>query len=91
MTREVYVVCIFSRREKNPSGNSVNSTTVGGGHSSCRHVLLLKILDVVYLVGLRIGEEMARVHLTPVCTAFFAAFDKVPSNEIQNKYHQPPV
>ena len=36
----------------------------------------MKLLDMVYLVGLRIGEEMARVHLTPVCTAFFAAFDK---------------
>ena len=42
-----------------------------------RSLLLFKLLDVVYLVGLRIGEEMARSHLTPLCTAFFSSFDKV--------------
>ena len=48
----------------------------GSGGGACRRVLLTKLLDLVYLIGLRIGEEMARAHLTPVCTAFFAAFDK---------------
>ncbi len=42
-----------------------------------RKTLLYKFLDVVYLIGLRIGEEMARSHLTPTCTAFFSSFDKV--------------
>ena len=42
-----------------------------------RSILIYKLLDVVYLIGLRIGEEMARVHLTPICSALFAAFDKV--------------
>ena len=32
-----------------------------------RNILIYKMLDVVYLIGLRIGEEMARVHLTPIC------------------------
>ena len=32
-----------------------------------RNILIYKLLDVVYLIGLRIGEEMARLHLTPIC------------------------
>jgi WD repeat-containing protein 81 len=32
-----------------------------------RNILIYKLLDVVYLLGLRIGEEMARLHLTPIC------------------------
>ena len=32
-----------------------------------RNNLIYKLLDVVYVIGLRIGEEMARVHLTPIC------------------------
>ena len=45
--------------------------------STSRRVILTKLLDIVYLIGLRIGEEMARAHLTPLCSAFFSAFDKV--------------
>ena len=41
-----------------------------------RKILIYKLLDVVYLIGLRIGEEMARAHLTPICSALLAAFDK---------------
>jgi WD repeat-containing protein 81 len=47
----------------------------GGGRA--RKSLVYKFLDVVYMIGLRIGEEMARSHLTPLCSAFFASFDKV--------------
>ena len=40
-----------------------------------------KLLDVTYLIGLRIGEEMARTHLSALCAAFFSAFDKVYDSE----------
>ena len=42
-----------------------------------RLVLLYKILDALYIIGLRIGEEMARIHLTPLATGFFSALDKL--------------
>ena len=50
---------------------------VFSGGAAPRLVLLYKLLDVVYLVGLRIGEELARTHLTPLVTGLFSAFDKV--------------
>ena len=45
--------------------------------SRARLVLLYKILDALYIIGLRIGEEMARIHLTPLATGFFSALDKM--------------
>ena len=42
-----------------------------------RQVLLYKLLDAVYIVGLRIGEEMSRLHLTPLATGLLSAFDKL--------------
>ena len=38
-------------------------------------------MDVTYLVGLRIGEDMARTHMTSLSSAFFSAFDKVYDQE----------
>lgn len=52
------------------------SVTFSGG-AKPRQVLLGKLLDVTYLIGLRIGEEMARSNLSPLSSAFFSAFDKV--------------
>ncbi|XP_059094750.1 WD repeat-containing protein 81-like [Tigriopus californicus] len=49
--------------------------------SQSRAILVYKFLDVVYLIGLRIGEEMAKTHLTPLCTAFFSTFDHVWTSE----------
>ncbi len=40
-----------------------------------------RILDLTYLIGLRIGEEMSRSHLTPLCSAFFSGFNKVYGEE----------
>ena len=51
--------------------------TVFSGGAAVRRLLLLRLLDVTYLVGLRIGEEMARTHLTPLVSGLFSAFDKV--------------
>ena len=42
-----------------------------------RLVLLYKLLDCVYIVGLRIGEEMSRLHLTPLATGLLSGFDKL--------------
>ena len=42
-----------------------------------RKNLVYKFLDATYLIGMRIGEEMSRSHLTPLCSAFFSSFDKV--------------
>ena len=42
-----------------------------------RKNLLGKLLDVAYLIGLRIGEDMARTCLSALCAAFFGAFDKI--------------
>ena len=42
-----------------------------------RLALLYKSLDVLYLLGLRIGEEMSRTHLTDLVVGFFTSFSKV--------------
>jgi hypothetical protein len=41
-----------------------------------RQLLAYKLLDAVYMIGLRIGEEMSRSILTDLCSDLFAAFDK---------------
>ena len=52
-------------------------SVIFSGGAKPRQVLLGKLLDVTYLIGLRIGEEMARSNLSPLSSAFFSAFDKV--------------
>lgn len=42
-----------------------------------RSALVYKSLDVLYLLGLRIGEEMSRTHLTDLVAGFFTSFSKV--------------
>ena len=51
-----------------------------GGYKP-RKVLIAKLLDLTYQIGLRIGEDMARSNLTGLCSAFFSAFDKVYTQE----------
>uniref|UniRef100_A0A0K2UX53 Putative LOC100169061 [Acyrthosiphon pisum] n=1 Tax=Lepeophtheirus salmonis TaxID=72036 RepID=A0A0K2UX53_LEPSM len=53
------------------------------GGIEVRRLLAFRILDVIYLIGLRIGEEMSRGHLTPLCTSFFSSFEK------NSKSHSP--
>ena len=50
---------------------------VFSGGPEPRSLLLYRLLDVTYLLGLRVGEDLARVHLTPVATGLFGSFDKV--------------
>jgi len=47
------------------------------GGSRPRQVLLYKLMDIIYLIGLRIGEDMARTNITTVVVALFSAFDKI--------------
>ena len=53
--------------------------------SRARSVLVYKCLDAVYMIGLRIGEEMARIHLTPLAIGLFSAFDKVDEDPCQDE------
>jgi len=54
-----------------------NPSVLFSGGAQQRQLLAYKLLDSVYMIGLRIGEEMARSIITELCADFFAAFDKV--------------
>lgn len=41
-------------------------------------------MDTIYVIGLRIGEEMARALLSDICVELLASFDKV------HAHHQTP-
>ena len=56
---------------------ATSRTASFSGGAVARKTLLYKCLDVIYLIGLRIGEEMARSHLAQFSSAFFSSFDKV--------------
>ena len=56
---------------------ATSRTASFSGGAVARKTLLYKCLDVIYMVGLRIGEEMARSHLSQFSSAFFSSFDKV--------------
>ncbi|CAL8102148.1 unnamed protein product [Calicophoron daubneyi] len=43
-----------------------------------RQACLYKIIDCIYVLGLRVGFEMTRTQLTPLFQLFFALFDRVP-------------
>ena len=34
-------------------------------------------VDALYIIDLRIGEDMARIHLSPLAIGFFSALDKL--------------
>lgn len=54
-----------------------------------RQMLAFKLLDAVYMIGLRIGEEMARSILTELCSGIFSAFDKVHSSSQDQTMEHP--
>lgn len=47
------------------------------GGSSIRTVICHKLVDVVYVIGLRLGFEQTRNQLTGVVNEFFASFNQV--------------
>ena len=51
--------------------------------SLARKVLSYKIIDILYIISLRIGFEMTREHMTIVLQKFFAAFNKVYDESFQ--------
>ncbi|KAK3578526.1 hypothetical protein CHS0354_007782 [Potamilus streckersoni] len=55
---------------------SSTSTTFPSG-SLYRSVALFKMVDIIYIIGLRLGFEMTRHHMTPVLKSFFKPFSDV--------------
>lgn len=53
----------------------------GGGKS--RAMVTLRILDVIYTIGLRIGFEMTRKHLSTTLQKFFSCFDKIYNDKVE--------
>ena len=45
--------------------------------SAGRSVICFKIIDVLYIISLRIGFEMTRENMTFILQKFFAAFNRV--------------
>lgn len=46
-----------------------------------RSIILYKIIDVLYVIGLRLGFEMTRQFLTNVLQLFFKPFEQVYSSD----------
>lgn len=42
-----------------------------------RRAVLYKFINVVYIIGLRVGFELTRTQLTSIFQVFFALFDRV--------------
>ncbi|KAF8785971.1 WD repeat-containing protein 81-like [Argiope bruennichi] len=54
-----------------------SSRLVYPGAGNSRAMVAFRILDVIYTIGLRIGFEMTRKHLSGILQKFFSCFDKV--------------
>ncbi|XP_042904120.1 WD repeat-containing protein 81 isoform X2 [Parasteatoda tepidariorum] len=55
--------------------SSLRLTYPGGGKS--RTMVTFRILDVIYIIALRIGTEMTKKHFSSIFHKFFSSFDKV--------------
>ncbi|THD25451.1 putative inactive serine/threonine-protein kinase lvsG [Fasciola hepatica] len=55
------------------------------GGTDGRRAVLYKIIDCIYVIGLRIGFELTRARLTSVIQLFFALFDRVPLMETRQE------
>lgn len=55
--------------------SSMTTSFPSGSH--VRSIILYKIIDVLYVVGLRLGFEMTRCHMTDVLQLFFKPFERV--------------
>lgn len=54
-------------------------------------MIALRMLDVIYTIGLRIGFEMTRKHLSVVLQKFFSCFDKVYNEQCEYREIQDTV
>ena len=52
------------------------TTQFPSGHT-VRSVIMYKLIDVLYILGLRLGFEMTRRHMTNSLQTFFKPFDHV--------------
>ncbi|KAK3093971.1 hypothetical protein FSP39_022380 [Pinctada imbricata] len=64
--------------------SNINQSFPGG--STVRTIVCHKLIDVVYVIGLRLGFEMTRSHLTSVLSDFFRSFNQV--HESQSSFHR---
>lgn len=78
----------FSRKDSILQDLLIKAVRLAGRHdvvfpagTDGRRAVLYKIIDCVYVIGLRIGFELTRARLTPVIQLFFAMFDRVPLME----------
>ncbi|KAL4239028.1 WD repeat-containing protein 81 [Mactra antiquata] len=55
--------------------SSMTATFPSG--STVRSVILYKIIDVLYIIGLRLGFELTRRHMTDILQLFFKPFEHV--------------
>lgn len=60
-----------------------SSNTCFPSGSSVRSLILYKIIDVLYIIGLRLGFEMTRRLMTSLLKAFFKPFEQVYSTGIE--------
>lgn len=51
-----------------------STTSMFPSGSTLRSIILYKIVDVLYILGLRLGFEMTRRHMTSVLQTFFKPF-----------------
>ncbi|CAM1309662.1 SPTBN5 (predicted) [Pycnogonum litorale] len=69
-----------------PITQLVSSTKLSfpnGGH--IRQVISYKLVDILYMIGVRIGFEMTRRHLHAIIHRFFLSFDRIPEYKIYVK------
>ncbi|OON21146.1 Beige/BEACH domain protein, partial [Opisthorchis viverrini] len=54
-----------------------------------RLAVLYRVIDCIYVVGMRVGFEMTRTHMTSLFQVFFALFDRVAALNEQEKTRMP--
>ncbi|GAA50868.1 probable inactive serine/threonine-protein kinase lvsG, partial [Clonorchis sinensis] len=54
-----------------------------------RLAVLYRVIDCIYVVGMRVGFEMTRTHMTSLFQVFFALFDRVAALNEQEKSRKP--
>ncbi|KAG1653323.1 WD repeat-containing protein 81 [Nymphon striatum] len=68
--------------------SSIKLSFPGGGMT--RYLICNKLIDVLYIIGLRIGFEMTRNHLSIIIHRFFLSFDRIPEyQQLLNGSNEP--
>ncbi|KAJ8309436.1 hypothetical protein KUTeg_014310 [Tegillarca granosa] len=59
------------------------------GGSTVRTVICHKLIDVIYIIGLRIGFEMTRNEMTRLMKDFFYCFNQIHGSQLQQQMSDP--